>query len=53
VSEVLRAAAFGAVLVVVGLYVFTDNPLGAWLFFALGVLELVIGSVAWLRRSSE
>jgi hypothetical protein len=33
--------------VVVALYVFTDNPLGAWLFFALGVLELVIATVAW------
>jgi hypothetical protein len=26
--------------------VFTDNPLGAWLFFALGALELVIATVA-------
>jgi hypothetical protein len=46
VSKLLRAAAFAAVLVVVALYVFTDNPLGAWLFFALGALELVIATVA-------
>ena len=52
-SKTLYQLGFFAVVITGVFYVFTSSMLAAWLFAALGVLELLLGLSGWLRQRGE